>query len=171
MELDIKGYSIREWKLEDIESLTKYANNPKIAANLRDGFPHPYTLSDAELFLNKVISESPQTILAIANQTEIIGSIGLMLGQDVHRFTAELGYWIAEPFWGKGIMTSAIKAITNFGFKELGLKRICAMPYASNPASAKILEKAGFSLEGTLRANVVKYGKVLDQYMYAKVDI
>ena len=170
MRIDLGPYAIRDWAMDDAGSLARYANNPKIAANLRDGFPNPYTIFDAESFLSQMMSHSPRTVFAIANQREAIGSIGLMIGHDVHRFTAELGYWLAEPFWGKGIMTSAVVAITGFGFEEFHLNRIYAEPYTRNPASSRILEKAGYRLEGTLRASVVKHGEVLDQFMYAKIS-
>ena len=96
---------IRDWRIGDVSSVAKYANNRKIWINLRDGFPHPYQLSDAENFLSKVVQQNPRTVFAIADDKEAIGSIGLMLGEDVHRFTAEIGYWLAEPFWNKGIMS------------------------------------------------------------------
>lgn len=169
MKINIGKYTIRDWEMNDAGSLARYANNPRIAKNLRDGFPCPYTFSDAESFLSDVTSQTPHTVFAIANEYEAIGSIGLMLGKDVHRFTAELGYWLAEPYWGKGIMTSAVVAVTDYGFLEFKLNRIYAEPYTSNPASARILEKAGYVLEGTLRSNVVKCGKILDQYMYSKI--
>ena len=106
MELKIGKYLIRDWRTRDSSSIAKYANNKNIWANLRDGFPHPYQLSDAERFLSYVAQQNPRTIFAIADNKEAIGSIGLMLGEDVHRFTAEMGYWLAEPFWNKGIMST-----------------------------------------------------------------
>jgi RimJ/RimL family protein N-acetyltransferase len=155
--------------MDDAVDLASHANNPKIAANLRDRFPHPYTLSDAESFLKRVNSQEPRTSFAIATASEPIGGVGLMLGQDVHHLTAELGYWLAESYWGKGVMTSALIAITEYGFLKFGLNRIYAEPYAPNSASMRVLEKAGFTFEGRLRASVVKNGKILDQCMFAKV--
>jgi hypothetical protein len=102
---EIGKYIIRDWQMEDAPSIAKYANNRKIWMNLRDAFPHPYSLQDAESFISRAIEANPKTVFAIATQSEAIGSIGLMLGKDVHRYTAEMGYWLAEPFWGKGIMT------------------------------------------------------------------
>jgi RimJ/RimL family protein N-acetyltransferase len=119
--------------------------------------------------LSSVTSQKPPSVFAVANGEKAIGSIGLMLGRDVHRFTAELGYWLAGPFWGRGIMTSAIIAVTEYGFKKFHFNRIYAEPFTTNPASASILEKAGYFLEGTLRASAVKHGKVLDQFMYSKI--
>ncbi len=160
---------IRDWTMDDASSLVRYANNRKIWINLRDAFPYPYTLEDAAAFLSKAQSV-PRTIFAIAAQKEAIGSIALTPGKDVHRFTAELGYWLAEPFWGRGIMAEAIKALTEYGFKDLGIHRIFAEPYAANPASARVLEKAGFIREGIIRENAFKDGRFLDQLIYAKIN-
>jgi ribosomal-protein-alanine N-acetyltransferase len=169
MLINIDKFKIRDWEENDTHSIAKYANNRKIWQNLRDGFPHPYHLSDAENFLSLVFAQNPRTFYALASQEEAIGGIGLGLGVDVHRFTAELGYWLAEPFWNLGIMTKAVALFTEFAFDKFKLNRIYAEPYVTNPASARILEKAGFVLEGMLRSNVYKDGKVLDQFLYAKV--
>jgi RimJ/RimL family protein N-acetyltransferase len=168
MNLYIGKYIIRDWRIDDAPSIAKYANNRKIWINLRDGFPHPYQLSDAENFIAKVAKQNPRTVFAIANNKEAIGSIGLMLGEDVHRFTAEMGYWLAEPFWNKGIMSEVVDSFAEFALEEFKLQRIFAEPYTSNPASARVLEKAGFVLEGKLRSSVFKDGKILDQFLYAK---
>jgi [ribosomal protein S5]-alanine N-acetyltransferase len=164
----IGKYTIRDWRKGDAASIAEYANNKKVWINLRDAFPHPYTLEDAEAFLSKVMRMEPRTYFAIASNREAIGSIGLMPGNDVHRFTAELGYWLAEPFWGNGIMTKAVRALSEYAFDELGLHRIFAKPYTTNAASARVLEKSGFTLEGIIRAAVFKDGRILDQYSYAK---
>lgn len=166
---EIGEYIIRDWQVEDASSISKYANNKKIWLNLRDAFPHPYRLQDAKSFISKAIESHPTTNFAVANRSEAIGSIGLVIGKDVHRFTAELGYWLAEPFWGKGIMTQAVKTLTAYGIHELGMHRIYAEPYTTNPASARILEKAGFKRDGILHLNVFKNGKVLDQFLYSYI--
>ena len=165
----IGEYIIRNWRMEDAPSIAEYANNRKIWLNLRDAFPHPYGLQDAESFISGSIESNPKTVFAIATQSKAIGSIGLLLGKDVHRFTAEMGYWLAEPFWGKGIMTQAVKRLTAYGIHDLRLHRIFAEPYTTNPASARVLEKAGFTREGILRANVFKDGKMLDQFLFSFV--
>lgn len=170
MKQKLGKYIIRDWHEDDAVSIAQYANNKKIWINLRDAFPHPYSLADAESFISRAMQIEPRTYFAIATEQEAIGSIGLMPGQDVHRFTAELGYWLAEPFWGKGIMTKAVRALSEYAFKELGLHRVFAEPYTTNTASARVLEKSGFVLEGILRANVFKDGRVLDQYLYAKLN-
>jgi ribosomal-protein-alanine N-acetyltransferase len=162
-------YMLRDWREDDAPGILKYANNHDISKNLRDGFPHPYRLSDAEEFLSKVRQQDPRTFFAITMEPEVIGGIGLGKKEDVHRYTAEIGFWLAEPFWGKGIMTEAVKIFTEFSFDRFNLRRIFAEPYTTNPASARVLEKAGYRLEGIMRANVFKAGKVLDQYLYARV--
>ncbi|HNY35592.1 MAG TPA: GNAT family N-acetyltransferase [Methanothrix soehngenii] len=168
--IEICNYVIRNWRKEDAASIVQYASNRKIWINLRDAFPHPYTMADAEAFLLRAMQMKSGAFFAIASDTEAIGSIGLMAGIDVHRFTAELGYWLAEPFWGKGIMTAAVRALSEYAFAELGFHRIFAEPCTANSASARVLEKAGFALEGIMRSSVFKDGRILDQYLYAKVD-
>jgi RimJ/RimL family protein N-acetyltransferase len=162
-------YVIRDWRENDAAGIVKYANNRNISKNLRDGFPYPYGLLDAERFLSVVKQQDPRTYFAIATDSEVIGGIGVGLREDVHRLTAEMGFWLAEPYWGKGIMTEAVKRFTEYAFERYGLLRIFAEPYATNPASARVLEKAGYTLEGIMRANVFKEGEVLDQYLYARV--
>lgn len=169
MRIEFGKYNIREWSLDDVHSLVKYANNRKIWLNLRDGFPHPYKTSDAYTFITRVNRQSTKTVFAIATEKEAIGSIGLLLGVDVHRFSAELGYWMAEPFWNKGIISEAIFLFSEYAINKYKLNRIFAEPYANNPASAKALEKAGFTLEGTMKAHAFKDGKVMDMFLYAKV--
>jgi len=166
----IGKYTIRDWREDDAASIAQYANNKKIWINLRDAFPYPYSMLDAEAFLRKAMGMEPRTYFAIASDDEAIGSIGLMPGDDVHRFTAELGYWLAEPFWGNGIMTDAVRALSEYAFNELGIQRIFAEPYTTNAASARVLEKSGFSLEGVIRAAIFKDGSMLDQYLYAKLN-
>ncbi|MBN2246470.1 MAG: GNAT family N-acetyltransferase [Candidatus Aminicenantes bacterium] len=168
MKLEFGEYQIRQWEDRDASTLAKYANNRKIWLNLRDVFPHPYTLSDAKEFIKRVKAQNPRTVFAIASQSEAIGSIGLVLGEDVHRFTAEMGYWLAEPFWNLGIMTDAIKIFSDYALEKFNLIRIFAEPYARNPASARVLEKAGFIREGTMKAHAYKDRKILDMYLYAK---
>ena len=164
---EIGEYIIRDWQMEDAPSIAKYANNRKIWVNLRDAFPHPYRIQDAKSFISRVIETDPITVFAIATKSQAIGSIGLMLGKDVHRYTAEMGYWLAEPYWGKGIMSQAVKSLADYAIHDLKIHRIFAEPYSTNQASARVLEKAGFLYEGILRSSVFKDDKVLDQYLYS----
>lgn len=169
MKIRFSDYMIRSWKMDDASAIVKYANNKKIWRNLRDAFPHPYALSDAEDFLKKVTAHDPECVFAISTKAEAIGGIGMVIGEDVHRYAAELGYWLAEPFWNQGIMTQAVKRILEYVFTNLDLYRIYAEPYEGNNASVRVLEKAGFQYEGRLRTSVYKDGKLLDQLLYAKV--
>jgi len=169
MELKLKSCVIRTWSSSDAVAVQRYANNRKIWTNLRDAFPHPYTLNDAHAFLRHVVNEKPTATFAIAMPSEAIGCIGLKLGCDVHRKTAELGYWLGEPFWGRGIMSEAVAELTRFAFGMFDLERIYAEPFVSNRASARVLEKAGFVCEGRLRASIFKDGNRLDSFLYARV--
>jgi len=169
MQIEFGEYKIRDWAMEDAAAIIRYANNHRIAMWLRDRFPSPYTTADANNFLSVVTRQDPRTAFAIATPREAIGGIGLDFGDDVHRFTAELGYWLAEPFWGRGIMTDAVRLFTAWAFENLKLYRIFASVFDGNTASMGVLEKAGFVREGRLRAGVFKNGKILDQLLYAKV--
>ena len=169
MKIDLGQQVIRDWQIDDTPALEKYANNRNIWIQLRDHFPHPYEVTDAENFLFRVMQGDPRTIFAIATSEEVIGCISVDIGEDVHRFTAELGFWLAEPFWNQGIMSQAVTLFTDFAFTQFHLMRIFAEPYQENAASAKVLEKAGFHLEGILHANAFKDGEIRDQLLYAKV--
>jgi RimJ/RimL family protein N-acetyltransferase len=171
MAIVFDDYVVRDWELGDVESIVTHANNRKIWINMRDRFPHPYEIADAEKFIRNALSLTPVTIFAIANAKEAIGGIGLHIMEDVHRFTAEMGYWLGEPFWGRGIMSAIVKEFVPFAFDSFELNRIFAMPYATNTPSIRVLKKAGFEYEGVLRANVYKDGKVLDQAVYSKINV
>jgi len=168
MQLILKRCTIRPWRLDDAESLAKHANNRKVWIALRDLFPHPYTIEDAHSFLKSVIHSEPVTLFCVEANGTAVGGIGIRIGADVHRQTAELGYWLSQEFWGRGIMTEAVAAFTDFCVENFQLRRIYAEPFANNPASARVLEKAGFVLEGRLKNNVLKDGKLLDSLLYAR---
>jgi ribosomal-protein-alanine N-acetyltransferase len=161
--------AIRPWRGQDASALVRYANNRKVWLNMRDAFPHPYDAADARAFLEMVARQNPTTFFAIAAQEEAIGGIGVSLNQDVHRLTAEMGYWLGEPYWGKGIMTEAVAKFTEYAFECFRLARIYAEPYANNSGSCRVLEKAGYILEGRLRNSAIKDGRILDQFLYARV--
>ena len=161
--------SLRCWRAQDAQTLIKYANNRNVSINMRDGFSYPYTLRNARTFLETVSKQNPVTFYAIATSEEAIGGIGVSINTDVHRLTAELGYWLAEPYWGKGIMTEAVSTFTEYAFAHFGLIRIYAQPYANNSGSCRVLQKAGFLLEARMEKNVIKDGQILDQFLYAKV--
>ena len=167
MQLILKQCIIRPWRLDDADSLARHANNRKVWIALRDLFPHPYTIEDAHAFLKSVSSE-PVTLFCVEANEAAVGEIGIRIGADVHRQTAELGYWLGEEFWGRGIVTEAVAALSDFSFRNFPLHRICAEVFANNPASVRVLEKAGFAFEARLKNNVIKDGEVLDSLLYAR---
>ena len=160
---------IRKWMLSDVADLTAAISNKKVQDNLRDGIPYPYTEQDGVDFISAMLSadENDTFAFAITVDEKVIGSIGVYRQENIHRQTAELGYYIAEEYWGKGIMTEAIKQICQYVFQKSDILRIYAEPFAYNEASCRVLEKAGFQYEGTLRNNAVKNGKVIDMKMYS----
>jgi ribosomal-protein-alanine N-acetyltransferase len=166
--LILERCAIRDWRLDDAPPLAKHANNRKIWLGLRDLFPHPYTIDDANEFLRRELRTQPITNFSIDIDGLAVGGIGIRIGDDVYRHTAELGYWLSEDFWGHGITSEAVPAFSNYCFENFPLHRIYAEPYANNPASARVLEKAGFVLEGRLKNNVFKDGQILDSLLYAK---
>jgi ribosomal-protein-alanine N-acetyltransferase len=170
MEMRLERCSIRDWCPDDAESLAKHANNRRVWLGLRDLFPHPYTIDDAKNFLLRATTEPARTSFCIDIEGSAAGGIGIRLGEDVHRYVAELGFWLGQEFWGHGVMSEVVPTFANYCFKEFPLHRIYAEPYANNAASARVLEKAGFTLEGRLRKNAVKDGKILDSLLYAKTD-
>ncbi len=161
------AFTLRPFNPRDIESLMEYANNYKIAANLTNQFPHPYTRESGEAFITMATQHSPPTIFAIDINGKASGGIGLHPQTDIHIKNAELGYWLAEPFWGQGIMTRAVIQIVDYGFKNLDINRIFARPFGTNIASQKVLEKAGFVLEGEFKDTIYKNGEYLDELFYA----
>ena len=160
-------FLLRPWAPTDLDSLVRHANNPDIAKFMMDGFPHPYTEENGRAFIAFATKDDPIHIFAIDVNGEAVGGIGIHPQADVQRKNAELGYWLAEPFWGKGIITNAIKQVIEFGFKTYDINRIFARPYGTNIGSQKVLEKAGFVLEGRFEKTIFKNGEFLDELVYA----
>ncbi|CUX25632.1 Putative ribosomal N-acetyltransferase YdaF [Clostridium sp. C105KSO15] len=162
---------IREWQIEDAENLALVINNKKIQDNLRDGLPYPYTVEDAKEYIASMLSADKEETYAFAITVDdkAIGSIGVFRCNNIHFRSAEMGYYIAESYWGKGIGTSAVKQTCKYIFEHTDIIRIFAEPFAYNTASCHILEKAGFQCEGILRKNAIKNGVILDMKMYALV--
>jgi ribosomal-protein-alanine N-acetyltransferase len=169
MELELPGGRIRSWRAGDEPALAKHADNRNIWLNVRDRFPHPYTLADAEAWVTKMSVAEPETQFAIEVDGEAAGGIGLFLQQDVERFSAELGYWLGEAHWGRGLATAAVRRFTDFAFARFDLCRIYANVFAWNLGSARVLEKAGYAFEGRMRRAAVKDGQVVDNLLYAVV--
>jgi len=166
MQIDLGDSQIRSYELTDKEAMVKYANNQNVSKNLRDSFPFPYTEKDAVKWLNLVSIQNPELNFAIADPVELIGGIGLLLQPDVYRYSAEVGYWLAEPFWGKGITTKALIAFTKYTFGQFDLERLFAGVFDGNDFSVKVLENTGYKIEGRYRKAVFKDGKFKDQLMY-----
>ncbi|MBQ6993829.1 MAG: GNAT family N-acetyltransferase [Lachnospiraceae bacterium] len=160
---------IRKWELADAKDLAVALSNTKIQDNLRDGLPYPYTEQDGIDYISAMLSadENDTFAFVITVEGKVIGSIGVFRQGNIHRQTAEVGYYIAEEYWGKGIMTEAIKQTCKYVFDKSDIIRIYAEPFAYNMASCRVLEKAGFQYEGTLRKNAVKNGKIIDMKMYS----
>ncbi len=160
---------IKKWDLADAADLAAAISNKKVQDNLRDGLPYPYTEKDGREYISSVLSADEKETFAFAITVDgrVIGSIAVFRQGNIHRQTAELGYYIAEGYWGKGIMTEAVKQICAYVFGKSDIIRIFADPFAYNAASCRVLEKAGFQYEGTLRSNAVKNGKVIDMKMYS----
>ena len=167
MQLTLKSCVVRSWRTSDAEPLARHADNRKIWLNLRDAFPHPYTTQDAREFIRSVRNRAPETTFAIDVDGDPIGSVGFVMRHDVERVSAEIGYWIAEPFWGRGIATEALVAVTRYAIATHGFTRVFAVPFATNAASCRVLEKAGYVLEGRLRRSAIKDGVIVDQFQYA----
>ena len=155
---------------DDAVSLARHANDRDVWRNLRDAFPHPYTLDDARRYLATAGGRTPPTSFGIVVDGEAVGNIGLHPRHDVERVSAELGYWLGRAYWGRGIMSDAVRAITRHAFTTLGLVRVFAVPFAYNAASCRVLEKAGYVLEGRMRRSAIKDGVVMDQWLYAACD-
>lgn len=167
-------FILRPWQISDVKSLTQYANDFSVARNLRNVFPNPYTQEDAKNYIKYCMSleesELPEEyIRAIEINGEAVGSIGVMMKNDVYSKSGEIGYWLGKPFWGKGIMSEAAKQICKEVYDKYDIVRIFAEPFAYNIGSRRVLEHAGFKLEGILEKSVYKNGEYFDSCMYALI--
>jgi ribosomal-protein-alanine N-acetyltransferase len=169
MRIVLKQCVVRSWEWRDRDSIIYNANNRRVWINLRDRFPHPYTKKDAQTWLDIVVNSRPETNFAIAVNDQAVGGIGFSVQPDVGRRSAEIGYWLGEAFWGQGIASEALTAVTQHAFAHYDLCRLYAHVFEWNPASARVLEKAGYVLEGRMKKSVTKDGQTIDQIMYAKV--
>ena len=169
MRIELPQCVIRSWRADDAPALAASANNRNVWLCVSDKMPSPYTLADAEAYLQKTFASDAEQSFCLEVGGIVGGGIGLVPGSDIYRISAELGYWLAEPFWGRGIMTDAVRVFVAERFAVVPLQRIFAQVYARNLASARVLEKAGFQFEGRLRNNVIKDGEILDSLLYAKL--
>lgn len=166
MHLALGSCVVRDWRVEDIHSLVRHANNRNVWINLRDRFPYPYTEASGRDFLTHLAKQTPPTVWAIEVDGEAAGGIGVVQMTDVERVSAEVGYWLGEAFWGRGVMTDALRAITDEAFRQFDLRRIFALPFADNIGSIRVLEKSGYVLEGRMPQSAIKDGVIRDQLMY-----
>jgi ribosomal-protein-alanine N-acetyltransferase len=169
VELKLSRCLLRPWRVGDEASLVRYANNRNVSRNLRDRFPYPYTAADADEWIKLAGAQTRPTSFAIVVEGEAVGGTGIELGTDIFRRSAEIGYWLGEPFWGRGIATEVLRAMTEYAFAHFDICRLEAGVFDWNPASARVLEKAGYTLEGRARLGVVKDGRLGDRLLYALV--
>ena len=167
MKITLRTCEVRSWQASDLSSLVQHANNRNVAINLRDRFPHPYTGRDGRAFIKMARQMRPESFFAIAVDGAAVGGIGFVLQHDVDRVSTEVGYWLGESFWGRGIATEALIALTRHAIETHGFTRAFAVPFAHNTASCRVLEKAGYVLEARLRRSAIKDGQVVDQLQYA----
>ena len=167
MKIVADKFVLRPWCEEDAESLAKRANNIEIWRNLRDGFPHPYTLEDAKRFIGSV--GSLPSVFAIEIDGEAVGSIGYFPQTATERHCAEVGYWLAEEYWGRGIMNAAVRVLSEYIFKNTEILRLFATPYGHNAASMRVLEKAGYTKVGLMRKAEMKNGIPVDKWYFELV--
>jgi [ribosomal protein S5]-alanine N-acetyltransferase len=167
MRLTLKTCIIRPWASTDVAALRRHANNRKVSMHLRDRFPFPYEEQHAATFLSWVTRQPSPTVWAIEVSGEAAGGIGLELHSDVERVSAEIGYWLGETLWGRGIVTEALAAVTREVFGRYEITRLYAVPFADHPASIRVLEKAGYVKEGRMKQSAIKDGKIRDQVLYA----
>ena len=170
MELISGNIKLRPLRITDKERLALLANNEKISINLTDGFPHPYTLAHAESFLENFSHQDPVTFFGIEYCGEYVGNISLVPGEDVYRKSAIIGYFIGEPYWNKGIVSTEVMLITNYGFSQLGIVRIHTGIFEYNTASQKVLEKCGFKKDCVFEKSIIKQGKMWDEIRYSKIN-
>ena len=167
MRLTLTRCTIRPWAGTDAESLQRHANNRNVSIHLRDRFPFPYEMQHAATFLGWIARQPAPTVWAIEVDGEAAGGIGIELHTDVERVSAEIGYWLGERYWNRGIATEALQAVTAEAFRRFEITRLYAVPFADHAASVRVLEKAGYVKEGHLRQSAIKGGKIRDQFLYA----
>jgi [ribosomal protein S5]-alanine N-acetyltransferase len=169
VELKLSRCLLRPWRVGDQASLVRYANNRNVSRNLKDRFPYPYTAADADEWIKLAEAATRTTSFAIVVDGEAVGGIGIEPGTDVFRRSADIGYWLGEPFWGRGIATESLRAVTEYAFERFDICRLQAGVFAWNPASARVLEKVGYTLEGRIRLGAIKDGQLVDRLLYGLV--
>ena len=169
MNIVLRQCMLREWRWQDKISLIENANNINVARMVRNRFPYPYDAEAADDWLSQVTTDKVQTDFAIIVDNKAVGAIAFESEGDIFYRSAEIGYWLGEDYWGRGIMTEAVQAVTSYAFQNFDLCRLWAGVFSNNPSSARILEKNGYEFEGRLKKNITKFGQTLDQLIFAKV--
>jgi RimJ/RimL family protein N-acetyltransferase len=167
--IDCGVCQLRPWRQDDLDSLVRHANSRAVWLGVRDRFPHPYTREVGQAWLNRMTTEEPPSALAITLDDQPVGGIGAMLGSDVNRHTAEVGYWLGERYWGRGLATAAVTGFLPWAARAFGLSRFIGHVFSSNPASMRVLEKSGFAREGILRKHCIKDGRYLDEHLFGRL--
>jgi len=167
--LDCGPCQLRPWRVDDLGDLVRHANSRAVWLGVRDRFPHPYTREVGQAWLSRMTTEDPPSALAITVADEAVGGIGAMLGSDVNRHTAEVGYWLGEAYWGRGLATAALSGFLPWAAHAFGLVRFVGHVFSSNPASMRVLEKCGFEREGVLRKHCLKDGRYLDEHLFGRL--
>ncbi len=165
----MNSVKLRPLTKQDAPVMANLANNIEIWKNVRDYFPHPYQLSDAETYISKIAENQNNHVFAIEFDNQFVGITGFFGQADVYRHSAEIGYWIGQPYWGKGIGTSAISQLCDIAFNQVGVRRLYAGVFGYNIGSCRLLEKAGFSLEGIGKLAILKNDTLHDEYRYSKI--
>lgn len=164
-----KPIVLRGLKKQDAVPLAALANNKKIWDNVRDYLPHPYTIRDGEDYIDMVLKEERPLTFGVEYKGRLAGVVGLVAQEDIYRMSAEIGYWIGEPFWGKGIATQAVKMMSNYGFEKMGFQRIFAGVFEYNIGSMKVLEKNGYEREGIFKQALIKNERIWDEHRFARL--
>ena len=164
-----KSFVLRTWKRGDEPSLVENANNLKIARNLTGAFPHPYLLKDARVWVRHSVRIMPRgKDLAIVVEGKAVGGIGVRELSDLHKGTYEIGYWLGEGYWGRGIVSQAVRLVTAYAFRRYKPVRLQALVSSWNLASARVLQKAGFKREAVLKRHILSRGKRGDEWIFVK---
>jgi RimJ/RimL family protein N-acetyltransferase len=169
VEITLSHALLRPWRASDAESLARHADDREVWRNMRDRFPHPYTVRDAKEWLAFVATVPPGTNFAIEVEGHAVGGISFEPLADVFRVGAEIGYWLGKPWWGRGITTEAVRAVSEHAFRHFDFIRLQASVFSWNPASARVLEKAGYTLEATNRRAMIKEGEIGDRWLFVKL--
>ncbi len=169
MHIRLQKSDVRSFRNSDAKTIARHANNRNIWMNLRDMFPHPYSVQDAREFITLAQCQRPESHFAIVVDGEAAGAIGFKLNTDIERVSTEVGYWLGEAYWGRGIASEVLPAMTRFAVDAYGVTRVYALPFEWNAPSIRVLEKSGFVLEGRLRRSAIKDERIVDQLLYAYV--